>query len=135
MVGLYSAYSRSLHYALRAIFRWTGLVHHWLEPHFRKVTAQGKRDAWFRDQYCHPHESCHTLDEILGWLDADRLEFVNSIPKPIVGPVLTPDEQLFAPRSAGRPLQRMFSQLADTDRGYREGGFFVVVARRKEGGC
>jgi ubiquinone/menaquinone biosynthesis C-methylase UbiE len=131
IVGLYSAFSRKVHYARRALYRATGLAPRWLDPHFGRVSAAGKAEAWFQDQYCHPHETCHTLDEVLGWMEADGLEFINSIPKPDLGPVLTPDEQLFTPRDPGHTFGRMLSQLADLGSGYREGGFFTMIGRRR----
>jgi len=33
------------------------------------------------DQYKHPHESTHTIREVIGWLDKAGLRFVKSIPK------------------------------------------------------
>jgi SAM-dependent methyltransferase len=131
VVGLYSAYSRRLHYARRALFRWTGLTSRWLDPHFARVRGGGKREAWFQDQYCHPHETCHTLDEVLGWMDESGLDFVNSIPKPEVGPSLVPGERLFDRRPVGNPVGRFLSQLADLGSGYREGGFFIIIGRRR----
>jgi SAM-dependent methyltransferase len=131
VVGLYSGYSRRLHYARVALFRWTGLTSRWLDPHFGRVQAGGKREAWFQDQYCHPHETCHTLDEVLGWMDESGLEFVNSIPKPEPGPGLVASERLFDPKPAGNPVGRFLSQLADMGSGYREGGFFVIIGRRR----
>jgi len=135
VVGLYNAYSRKLHYARRALFRLTGLTGRWLDPHFGRVGATGKKEAWFQDQYCHPHETCHTLGEVLGWMDEAGLEFVNSIPKPVPGPVLTTDEQLFAPRSPGTALSRFLSQVASMGNGYREGGFFIMIGRKHSGGA
>ncbi|HXG08245.1 MAG TPA: carbamoyltransferase N-terminal domain-containing protein [Gemmataceae bacterium] len=131
VVGLYNAYSRKLHYARRALFRWTGLTGRWLDPHFGKMSASGKREAWFQDQYCHPHETCHTIDEVLGWMDECGLEFLNSIPKPVPGPALTADERLFAPHDRGTALSRVLSQLAAMPNGYREGGFFIMIGRRR----
>ena len=99
VVGLYNTYSRLLHYARRALVRrapWTG---RWLDPHFGRVASAGKSEAWFQDQYLHPHETCHTLDEVLRWMDDSGLDFVNSIPKPAHGPVLSAGERLFAPRT------------------------------------
>ena len=93
LVGLYHAYSRQLHYARRALFRLTGVTSRVLDPHFGRVAAEGKREAWFQDQYCHPHESCHTFGEVFSWLEENNLEFVNAIPKPAGGPQLTPDER------------------------------------------
>ena len=46
----------------------------------------GKREAWFQDQYCHPHETCHTLDEVLGWMDDCGLEFDELHPEAGAGP-------------------------------------------------
>jgi SAM-dependent methyltransferase len=131
VVGLYSAYSRQLHYARRALFRWTGLTSRWLDPHFGKMSANRKREAWFQDQYCHPQESCHTLSEVMKWLDDEGLEFVNSIPKPALGQTLSPNENLFAAQSSGTQMGRLLNQLAYLGDGYREGGFFIVIARRR----
>jgi carbamoyltransferase len=132
VVGLYSAYSRKLHAARRAVVRFTGLTSPWLDPHFKKIGAEGKREAWFQDQYHHPHETSHTIDEVLGWMKEDGFDFVNSIPKPAPGPVLAPRERLFAPRSVGTPTSRVLSQLANMASGYREGGFFIMVGQRRQ---
>ena len=69
VVGLYSAFSRQLHYARVGLYRLTGITSRVLDPHFTKIGAEGKREAWFQDQYCHPHETCHTLSEVhaAGW--------------------------------------------------------------------
>jgi len=133
VVGLYNAYSRKLHYARRALFRFTGVTSRWLDPHFGRVAASGKREAWFQDQYCHPHETCHTLDELLGWMGECELNFVNSLPKPFPGPTLMAGEQMFAPRNPGTALSRFASQLANVGSGYREGGFFIVIGQRRPG--
>jgi carbamoyltransferase len=133
VVGLYNAYSRQLHYARRALFRWTGMAGRWLDPHFGRVGAAGKREAWFQDQYCHPHETCHTISEVLGWMGEFDLEFVNAIPKPRPGPVLTEGERLFEPKDPGTALSRALSQLASLGNGYREGGFFIMIGRRRPG--
>jgi hypothetical protein len=134
VVGLYNTYSRSLHYARRALVRraaWTG---RWLDPHFGRVAGEGKSEAWFQDQYHHPHETCHTLDEVLGWMSDSGIDFVNSIPKPAPGPVLTANEHLFEPRDAGSALSRIASQVAFLSNGYHEGGFFVMIGRRPSAG-
>jgi len=130
IVGLYNRYSRSLHAARRTLFQWTGLTSEWLDPHFGHMDAAGKREAWFRDQYCHPHETSHTISEVLDWLPACGLDFVNSIPKPELGVDLKSDEDLFTPRSPGTAVSRVMSQLGSLGDGYREGGFFIVIARR-----
>jgi carbamoyltransferase len=131
VIGLYSAFSRSLHYARRALFQWTGITSGWLDPQLAHIGADGKREAWFQDQYCHPHESAHTLDELLGWLDEDGFDFINSIPKPRGGVELGTREQMFEPRDPGSAGSRFLSQVASIGSGYREGGFFIVIGRRR----
>jgi carbamoyltransferase len=131
IVGLYNAFSRRIHHARVGLYRLTGLTSRLLDPHFARVGGNGKREAWFRDQYCHPHETCHTLDEVMRWMAEDGLEFVNSIPKPEAGPGLTPDERMFARNDPGTAFGRVVSQLAYMGSGYREGGFFIVIGRRR----
>jgi carbamoyltransferase len=131
VVGLYNSYSRSLHYARRSLFRWTGVTGRTLDPHFRDVGTERRRDAWFQDQYCHPHETAHTIDEVLDWMDADGFDFVNSIPKPTVGATLAENEQLFEPRSRGTSISRVASQVAALANGYREGGFFIMIGQKR----
>jgi carbamoyltransferase len=133
VIGLYSAYSRSLHYARRAVFRWTGVTSRWLDPQFARIGADGKREAWFQDQYCHPHETAHTIDEVMGWLDEDGFDFINSIPKPRGGAEIGRHEQLFAPHDRGTAASRVMSQLSSIGSGYREGGFLIVIGRRRDG--
>ena len=36
----------------------------------------GRWAAWFRDQYKHPHESKHSMGEVLGWFKSNNVEFV-----------------------------------------------------------
>jgi SAM-dependent methyltransferase len=134
VVGLYSSFSRQLHYARVGLYRLTGITSRFLDPHFSKISAKGKRDAWFQDQYCHPHEECYSIDDVMGWMEEDGLEFINSIPKPEVGPSLESGEQLFAPHDPGTALGRVMSQLGDMGSGYREGGFFIVIGRRRPEG-
>ena len=61
-------------------------------------------------------------------MDADGFDFVNSIPKPVVGPTLEDREQLFESRPRGTLFSRVASQAAAFANGYREGGFFIMSA-------
>ena len=131
VVGLYHWYGRTLvHYPRRKITRWMPSLGPMLDPHFGRIKSKEKIDAWYRDQYEHPHETCHTIDEVMGWIAEDGMEFVNSVPKPTGGVALVPGEALFEPRSRGSSWSRLVSQLAHVPSGYREGGFFIVIARR-----
>ncbi len=132
IVGLYNSYSRKFfHYPRVALYRLTGLTSRWLDPHFGGMHDAKKREAWFQDQYCHPVETCHTLSEVLGWMQEDGLDFVNSIPKPIPGLALARREKLFESRDPGTRFSRVLSQIGNIRSGYREGGLFIMIGRRR----
>ena len=70
----------------------------------------GRWAAWFRDQYKHPHESKHSMGEVLGWFKSNNVEFVSSVPS--IGDVeFKDDEQLFARHGAGSSLARLSSEI------------------------
>ena len=131
IVGLCNRYSRKVHYLRRALFRWTGLTGRWLDPRMDNMGAEAKRQAWFQDEYCHSHETCHTLDEVLHWMAEDGLEFVHSIPPPTGGQAQA--ENLFSPQPSGSRVTRLLSQLSSLGGGYRDGGYFIVIGRRLSG--
>ena len=39
-----------------------------------------KIESWYADQYQHPHESLHSIKEVLRWFDDNNIEYVNSFP-------------------------------------------------------
>ncbi len=59
---------------------------------------EGRWQAWFREQYDHPHETRHSIDEVLGWFDASRVDFLSSVPATDNSP-LTRNTRLFEPHA------------------------------------
>lgn len=130
LVGLYHKYGRTITNLRRVIFRVTGDRFAFLDPNLRRQTTSGsKKRAWFMDQYKHPHESTHTIREVLTWLPKAGLKFVKSIPK-TNGESFSPSEQLFAPEPPGSPQQQMLAELRMVLTGSQEGGFFIVIAQQ-----
>lgn len=74
IVGLYNKYGRLMTDLRRQFFRLTSKKFFAVDPYLRK---RGKRDAkmeaWFADQYQNPHESKHTIGEVLKWFDQNGL--------------------------------------------------------------
>ena len=81
MIGLYNRFGR-LKTRLRA--RLPGALGERLvarDPYLREHGVEDrKRQAWVMDQYRNPHESRHTMDEVLGWFDEDGVEFRRALP-------------------------------------------------------
>jgi hypothetical protein len=94
-----------------------------------RVSA-AKRRSWFMDQYKNPHESKHTVGEVLGWLDAIGFEFVHAIPKTVPFQQLEEGERLFRKERIGSPFERLLVNVGMMVTGHREGGFFITIARR-----
>jgi hypothetical protein len=84
------------------------------------------------DQYRNPHESLHTMDEVLGWFDRNELEFVRAVPSTLfdIGAEDGERRSLFEPEDRGSRLDRLLSQLSQmlTD---TEGGLFLMIGRRR----
>jgi SAM-dependent methyltransferase len=133
LIGLYHRYGRLATDIRRWIFNTTNDRFMFLDRHAvdRAVSGQ-KRRAWFMDQYKNPHESKHTVGETLEWLNATGFEFVHAIPKTVPFTELEDDERLFKPERVGSAAERLIVNLGEMITGHREGGFFIVIARRPE---
>jgi SAM-dependent methyltransferase len=133
LVGLYHRYGRLITDLRRAWFRLSGDRFTGLDPNLRDLDkSAAKRRAWFRDQYQHPHESKHTIAETLAWVREVGFEFVRSLPG--TRPFATDaGGRLFEPEAPGGRVERALAELGMAFRGSREGGFFVVIARRPAG--
>ena len=101
-----------------------------LDPILRQDISEEKKNAWFQDQYQHPVESLHTLDEVLGWFDENDIEFVSSIPTCDLDNINF--EKMFFKQSRGNFLSRFISQfgILFSPLG-SEGGLFLVIGKKK----
>jgi SAM-dependent methyltransferase len=131
VIGLYNKYGRLMTDLRRNIFRLTGGRGKWLDAYLRsRFTTPDKRRAWFNDQYRHPHESKHTIDEVLDWFHQCGLEFVRGVPS------VTPNSKglgqgnLFEPTGKGTKLDHFLVQSREIVTGSREGGFFIMIGRK-----
>ena len=70
LIGLYSSYARLPTLWRRWAFEQFGPTLYFLDPRLTSARMnEGRWRAWFRDQYRHPHETRHSIDEVLGWFD------------------------------------------------------------------
>ena len=131
LIGLYHKYGRLATDIRRFLFNATNDRMLFLDRHAsdNAVSAQ-KRRAWFMDQYKNPHESKHTVGEVIGWLKAIGFEFVHAIPKTVPFTELQDNEKLFKPERLGTAAERLIVNLGEIVTGHREGGFFIIIARR-----
>jgi hypothetical protein len=135
VLGLYNRWGRLLTGMRRHVFRLTGGRARWIDPVLRCSRRDSEKSrAWFADQYRHPHESRHTFGEVLRRFEEAGLDFVRGVP------ALRPEddglagESLFDPQPAGTRFERGVVQAMQIlAPGQREGGFFLMIGRKREG--
>ena len=131
VVGLYNTYGRLMTDCRRGVFRMTRGAARWIDPYLRSAPmSDRKSDAWFADQYLHPHESKHTIGEVLGWFARTGIEFVRGVPATGAGEDDGADATLFDAADPGSKWDHFRVQLEQIAEGNREGGFFIMIGRR-----
>jgi len=130
LVGLYHRYGRLTTDLRRLMFGVTGDRMRFIDRSLAAKGSESRVRAWFRDQYKNPHESKHTIGEVLGWLTQTGFDFVRSIPKSAPFQSVSPSEQLFARERPGNAFERMITEPAMMLTASRDGGLFIVIARK-----
>lgn len=133
IIGLYHQYARLANDLRRTLLRWTGHRLTFLDPRLRCAPlGERRKKAWIEDQYRNPLESKHTIGEVFQWLEPNSLEWVKSIPKTRLLETFSAGEKLFEPDIPGSSLERFLIELSHAFRPGSEGGFFTMIARKKE---
>jgi SAM-dependent methyltransferase len=132
IIGLYNKYGRIITDIRRVVFKILGERFIFLDPRLRKNDISDvKKHTWFLDQYKHPHESKHTIEEVLRWFDSSGFDFINSIPKSEALQAFSEDELLFRQNPRGNWLDHILVQAKLIFTGSGEGGFFLMIGRRR----
>ncbi len=130
VIGLYNKLGRVWTNLRRAIFRASGNRFQFLDSYLnRSDVDEIKKRTWFNDQYLHPHEVSHTIDEVLGWFDQTGFEYVNAIPKPSPFMKFSEFESLFNVTPKGSQFEHLLAQIKLALTGGAEGGFFIVIGK------
>ena len=95
-----------------------------------RIHDAGKAEIWVKDQYYNPHETWHSIDEVLEWFGENDVELLNTIP-PILGTPGEDSPDLFAKNGPGTKAQRIVTQLSWLATIAREGALFDVIGRKR----
>ena len=131
LIGLYNKIGR-----IRTIFRkylykiFGEVILNLLDPTLRNLKENSdERKSWIRDQYTHPIESLHSLDEVLQWFDKNNIEFISSIPSCNVDE--DEDDDLFNKKSRGNFFSRIINQISMIFNSLgSDGGLFIVIGKK-----
>lgn len=131
LIGLYHKYGRLFTDLRRFLFKISKDKFKALDSRLMdEELSQTRRKTWFADQYQNPHESKHTIGEVLTWFQQTGFTFVKSIPKSAPGATLKADERLFTAERPGNALERFLVEFPMTFTGVKEGGFFIVIGKK-----
>lgn len=127
MIGLYNRYGR-LPTWLRSKF--IGLLGPRIDYVIRtQIRDARKAETWIKDQYYNPHETWHSIDEVLRWFAKNNVTFLNCSP-PILGTDAETTKNLIAQTDRGTSYQRLVTQLGWIASIAREGALFDMIGRR-----
>ena len=102
-----------------------------IDPTLRNLkNNQEEQYAWIRDQYIHPIESLHTLDEVHSWFNQNNIEFISSIPS---SDFSYDYDNIFEKKDVGTYFSRIFNQISMIFNSLgSDGGLFVVIGRKNK---
>jgi ubiquinone/menaquinone biosynthesis C-methylase UbiE/uncharacterized protein YbaR (Trm112 family) len=130
IIGLYHKFGRILTDLRRIGFNVLGNQHTFMDPRLKENVDQNIRHAWFMDQYKNPHETKHTVSEVMQWFKEFGFSFINSIPKTVLGQEFSPKEELFIPQKPGGTFERSIAEFLNLFLHSNEGGFFTVIGKK-----
>lgn len=132
LVGLYNKFGRTNTIIRRHLYKIFGERFLMIfDPTLRKLKIhKDEQQAWIRDQYIHPVESLHTIDEILSWFDKNNIEFISSIPSSSFEDYSS--YNIFEKKSLGTKYSRIINQISMIFGNLgSDGGLFIVVGKKK----
>jgi len=132
LLGLYNKFGRFVTDIRRVIFFLFKDNFKFLDPYLRRRDIGDKKKlTWFMDQYKNPHESKHTIGEVLNWFDTAGFELQSGIPSPSLD-LFGPNFRLFEKHERGNKFSHGLVQLQLIFTGSREGGFFILIGKKNK---
>jgi len=135
VIGLYNSYGRIRTGFRQKLFKLLGsggaarFFVSLFDPVLRGNISQDKKDAWFQDQYEHPVETWHTMDEVLKWFSENNIEFVSSVPS-ANGDTIDYGN-IFVKQNKGSWGTRVLSQIGMLFSPLGgEGGLFLMIGKK-----
>lgn len=128
MVGLYNRPSRFPTWARSKLIRLLGPKIDYVVRN--RIQDARKAEVWIKDQYFNPHETWHSIDEVLGWFEENGVDFLNCSPA-IMDSSGEDAAGLFDATDPGTAWSRAVTQASWLATIAREGALFDVIGRRR----
>jgi len=130
VIGLYHYWGRLITDFRRLLFQAFGTNLSFLDPNLRGRTLTPKQQSWYNDQYLHPCERKHTIREVVEWYEEAGFSVARSIPDTHLLAGFSP-QGLFSKKPMAGPMESTIKEISQVFHGSKEGGFFIVIGRKK----
>lgn len=128
VVGLYNRYARVPSWMRSKL---VGMVGPNIDFIVRtRIHDAAKARIWINDQYYNPHETWHSIGEVLDWFGENGIEYLNCRP-PVLGTSGEHTTALDEKTDPGNGYQRLVTQLSWLFSISREGALFDLIGRRR----
>jgi ubiquinone/menaquinone biosynthesis C-methylase UbiE len=129
VIGLYNRYMRAPTHLRRLFSRFIDIRR--IDPIVRRFSTPKKQQTWFMDQYRNPHETDHSITEVMRWFEDRDFDYVSSIPSARIGRTESTVLHPFVSQDSASTLQAVVSQILAIPTFQREGGLFLVIGKRR----
>jgi len=135
ILGLYHKYARLFHYLRRFFVNKFNLSKSLFDPRFKQMSSKEKASSWFYDQYKNPHESAHTLNEVIKYFNKTKIEFINCLPFDfdLHQKILQKNSDIKKYKYVKSKILLFFKELSlmfDYQQTV-DGGFFITIGKKK----
>ena len=94
-----------------------------------RIRDKRKVEVWVKDQYYNPHETWHSVDEVMGWFRANDIGYLSCEP-PIISTKTNGSIDMAAATPSSSKTIRVLTQLSWLGTIASEGALFVMVGRK-----
>lgn len=128
IVGLYNRYARLPSWVRGKLVRVLGPKIDFVVR--TRIRDDRKAGIWIADQYYNPHETWHSIDEVMDWFRENEVDYLTCSPG-ILGTDGEDSTVLDQPTDPGTHYQRIVTQIGWMGSIAREGGLFDLVGRKR----
>ncbi len=138
-IGLYNTFGRiplKIRKVLaKTIFKNNKRIKDWfIKMQIGDTQDKERARGWWNDQYNHPHETCHTVGEVLNWFKKNRIEYHQTVPST----TLFDDSKVEIAGVWNKTNEkypylpiRSYKQLTWIWKIHRDGGYWITFGRLK----
>lgn len=103
-----------------------------LKMQLGETDDEEKKRGWWNDQYLHPHETTHTVGEVLNWFKKNNIEYYETVPSlDFLDQVDLEISGIWNKKDYPYLPVRLAKQLAWIWQTHHEGGYWVTFGKKR----